>query len=150
MKSICLEIASALDEQGNLEEFTWDLFPVVPVERTLHLQSNGLPKIGVYIPAGGILVGKIGKTKSYYADKLPSSLEMHGLEFDALKAKFGTMWYDASVYASSDNAGVVVDAFFESRENRSVAVVIIDTSSTISGVQPSVSEVTSTVRSGIV
>jgi hypothetical protein len=126
MKSIRIEVAPVKDQQEQWEEFTWDLVPIVPAEKTLHLQNNGLPKTGGYVPAGGILVGKIGKTTAFRPGKMPSSLEMHGLEFDVLKSKFGSMWYDASFYANHDNAGLVIEAHFEPKDDCPVAVVLLD------------------------
>lgn len=131
MTFIRIEVTPALDEQGEWEEFTWDLVPVVPAEATMHLQGDGLPKIGAFVPAGGILVGKIGKTKAFRADKVPTALELHGLEFGALNARFGSMWYDASCYATSETAGNVVEAYFETTESRPHAIVVIGKNSEI-------------------
>ena len=125
MSAIRIEVAPTLDGQGEWEEFTWDLFPLVPAEATMHLQRDGLPKIGVFVPAGGILIGKIGKSKFFRADKMPTALELQGLEFSELKTKFGSMWYDASCYATAETAGTVAQACFETRNDHPVAVVIV-------------------------
>ena len=37
-----IEVGRERDSTGDLEEFTWDLFPVVPAELTVHLNSDGL------------------------------------------------------------------------------------------------------------
>jgi DNA-directed RNA polymerase beta subunit len=66
------------DELGEPEEFTWDLFPVVDSKATLHLDANGLPKVGTRTTPGMILVGKIGKTRSFDRSRQPSALELHG------------------------------------------------------------------------
>lgn len=146
MKSIRIVVTPVRDQVGEWEEFTWDLVPVIPAEKTLHLQSTGLPKVGTFVPPGGILVGKIGKTKAFRIDNLPNALDMHGLEFDALKVRFGSMWYDASCYATTETAGIVVDSHFEPlADDVQRAVVEIDTGSSVSPVSTAGSTVSSAV-----
>ena len=41
-----LEVDQGIDELGGLEEFSWDLFPVVDSSSTTRLEENGLPKKG--------------------------------------------------------------------------------------------------------
>lgn len=118
------EIDSKLDELGDPEELTWDLFPVVKSEDTSHLDENGLPKTGTTLESGMILVGKIGKTKDYSPDNEPSALDIHGLSFDELRRRFGHMWKDCSKRVPAEFHGVVVESKLETRDNgRQVAIV---------------------------
>ena len=73
-----------------------------------------------------ILVGKIGKTRSYDPSRQPSALEIHGLPFDELRSRFGHMWRDSSLYADSETTGVVIGASIESVQGKRIAVVILE------------------------
>jgi DNA-directed RNA polymerase beta subunit len=124
-----IELHQRVDETGELEEFTWDLFPLVNARKTLHLESSGLPKVGTRIRPGMILVGKIAKTRSYDPMRQPDALEIHGLDLEAVRSKYGHMWKDTSLYAREEHAGIVRDAFFLNAEGRSrVAVVELECS----------------------
>lgn len=104
------EVSSEKDELGELEEFSWDLSPVVSPEETSHLDENGLPKIGTSLTPGMILVGKIGKAKAYENSRKPTELEIHGLSFRELKDRFGHLWLDASTYVPEGVFGDVESA----------------------------------------
>jgi DNA-directed RNA polymerase beta subunit len=121
-----IEVVANIDELGEPEEFTFDLFPVVDSRATLHLAASGLPKIGTRIVPGMILVGKIGKTRTYDPSRTPSCLEIHGLPFDELRSQFGHMWSDSSLYADSETAGVVKQASIECVAGKQVAVIVIE------------------------
>ena len=121
-----IEVRQSADETGELEEFTWDLFPLVDASETLHLDRSGLPKVGSQIKPGMILVGKIAKTRFYDPDRQPNCLEIHGLEFQTLRSTYGHMWQNTSLYADEARSGVVKDAFLECQNGSTVAVVQIE------------------------
>ena len=121
-----VEVVATMDELGEMEEFAWDLFPVVDPQKTTHLDTNGLPKIGTRIVPGMIVVGKIGKTRHYNASKQPTSLEIHGLSFEELHSQYGSMWNDSSLYADSQTTGVVKEAYFEDYGGKRRAVVLLE------------------------
>ena len=75
-----IEVRQSADGTGQLEEFTWDLFPLVDASETLHLDRSGLPKVGSLIKPGMIVVGKIAKTRSYDPERQPTALEVQGLD----------------------------------------------------------------------
>ena len=103
------EVVAGVDELGEAEEFTWDLFPVVNPTMTTHWGTDGLPNIGTRITPRMIIVGKIGKTKntpterffSGYAPPGPSTLDIYALPFDELHARYGHMWKESSLYTAS-------------------------------------------------
>jgi DNA-directed RNA polymerase beta subunit len=121
-----IEVRQGTDETGALEEFSWDLFPLVNASETLHLESSGLPKVGTRIEPGMIIVGKIGRSRFYDPERQPAALEIHGLDFETLRSRYGPMWKDTSLYADEATAGVVSDAGFESQDGSTVAVVQIE------------------------
>jgi DNA-directed RNA polymerase beta subunit len=121
-----IRILAGIDERGEPEDFTWDLFPLVPAEATLHLNRWGVPHPGTEIKEGMILVGKIGKSKSFSEDQIPTALEIHAYEFPTLKAKFGHLWVDRSVYAKKADTGIVIHAKVEPIDGREVAVVELE------------------------
>ena len=121
-----IEVQQSADETGELEEFTWDLFPLVDASETLHLDRSGLPKVGSLIKPGMIIVGKIAKTRSYDPERQPTALEIHGLDLQTLRSTYGHMWQDTSLYADEARSGVVRDAFLECRDGSTVAVVQIE------------------------
>ena len=118
-----IEVLQGIDETGQPEEFTFDLIPVIDDARTVHLDGNGLPRLGSRILPGMILVGKIGRTQSYDPEKQPNALELHGLSFDELHAKYGQMWRDASVYATDETSGIVTKAVLIEEAGQKKAVV---------------------------
>lgn len=124
-----METTQNADELGEPEEFTWDLFPAVESAKTLHLQANGLPKVGARILPGMIIVGKIGKTKKYDPVHQPTPLEIQGLPFAELTRKYGGMWKDTSLYAGPMTTYIVKDAYFESIPGKQKAVVILEENS---------------------
>jgi len=121
-----ITVVAGKDELGEPEQFTWDLFPVVAPERTLHLDENGLPKAGTRIAPGMVLVGKIGQTRSFDPSRRPNALELHGLSFDELRSRYGGIWYDASTYADNETAGIIEHASLETAYGQQVAVVFIN------------------------
>jgi DNA-directed RNA polymerase beta subunit len=123
--NIRVEAIADKDETGAWEEITWDLFPVVDPAMTLHLDSNGLPKVGTPITPGMILIGKIGKTHDYDPSRQPTTLEIQGLPFEELRLRYGNMWKDLSLYADAGTSGLVKDAFIESCQGKQRAVVIL-------------------------
>lgn len=127
-----VDVQQDVDETGALEEFTWDLFPMVDASETTHLLESGLPKLGTPIKPGMIIVGKIAKTRFYNADRQPTALEIEGLDRQALFLKYGGMWHDTSLYADEAHSGVVRSASFERRNGLMVAVVVIETEVAVS------------------
>ncbi len=107
---IVFEVEANYDELGELEEFTWDLWPTVEAEKTLHLDENGLPRIGSHLSPGMIVVGKIGKTKAYCSERKPTSLELHGLSEAELHDKFGHLWKHTSQCVPDGVSGIVEEA----------------------------------------
>jgi DNA-directed RNA polymerase beta subunit len=121
-----IEVQQSADETGELEEFTWDLFPLVDASETTHLDETGLPKIGTRIRAGMIIVGKIAKTRSYDPERKPTAIEIQGLERQTLCSKYGDMWRDTSLYADEAQSGVVRGASFVQRDGSTVAIILIE------------------------
>lgn len=121
-----VEVRQNVDETGELEEFSWDLFPIVDASVTLHLDRSGLPKVGTHIETGMILVGKIARTRAYDPELQPTSLEIHGLDRTTLCRKYGGMWRDTSLYADESHSGVVRGASFVQRDGSTFAVVVIE------------------------
>lgn len=120
-----IEIRRERDSAGDLEEFTWDLFPVLPAEVTLHLDSNGLPKLGTEIRPGMIVVGKIGRSPTYDSNCQPTSIEANGLSFDELHAKYAHQWRNTSFYATPETVGTVTEAYLSGAGETQRAVVIL-------------------------
>lgn len=118
-----VEVNQEVDEYGLPVEFTWDLFPVVAAGETLHLDENGLPNKGTLIQPGMILVGKIGRTMTFDPFVKPSALEVHGLSFEELSAKYGHMWRNYSVIATSQHSGVVESAFLKETASGAKAII---------------------------
>lgn len=118
-----VEVNQELDEYGLPVELTWDLFPLIAASETQHLDENGLPKKGTLIQPGMILVGKIGRTKRFDPAIKPSALEIHGLSFEELQAKYGHLWKNYSVIATSENSGVVEKAFLKKTANGAKAII---------------------------
>jgi DNA-directed RNA polymerase beta subunit len=121
-----IEVQQNVDQTGEFEEFTWDLFPLVDAAETSHLDESGLPKLGARIKAGTIIVGKIAKTRSYDPGRQPTALEIHGLDRQTLVSKYGGMWLDTSLYADEAHAGFVRGASFMQRNGSTVAVILIE------------------------
>ena len=76
MKMNRVEVTQEVDEYGLPVEFTWDLFPLVAASETQHLDENGLPKKGMLVQPGMILVGKMGRTKKFDPSVKPSPLAL--------------------------------------------------------------------------
>ena len=123
MKRTRVTVQQGLDEQGDLEEFTWDLFPVVDPQLTRHLDENGLPRTGAKIVPGMVLVGKLGKSSTYHESAHPSPLEVQGLHFSALCSLYGHLWKNTSLYSTEEHCGTVENAYFEKDQGRLRAVV---------------------------
>lgn len=115
-----VQFTRELDELGAFVEMSWDLFPLVDADRTSHLSQDGLPKVGTRILPGMILIGAIGKSRSFDPNRQPSALEIHGLAFDEIRRYYGDMWVDASVYADANSTGVVKEAKFLDEYHASV------------------------------
>lgn len=113
MKVEHIRIRHELDATGEPVAMTWDLFPLIDGSKTRHLDERGLPRPGTHLHQGMIAVGRIGKTIQFDPDHQPSALEVHGLPFDALRAKYGSMWRDFSIYATPETSGVVRQATLE-------------------------------------
>jgi DNA-directed RNA polymerase beta subunit len=107
---IKFEVQANPDETGELEEFTCDLFPVVSSKSTLHLDDEALPKVGVLLSPGMIVVGKIGKTRAFLLERKPTSLEIHGMTFQELNKRFSHLWKNSSEYMPEGVHGVVESA----------------------------------------
>lgn len=121
------EVPVNVDDTGEAEELSWDLFPLVDPRETIHLGEYGLPKIGALVMPGMILVGKIGKSRSYSAFRKPTCLEIHTLGFEELKHQFGHGWVDTSLRAPADCYGVVVESRIDvSETGQHIAVVHIE------------------------
>ena len=123
-KSAVFEIVAEQDELGGIEEFSWDLSPVVNPEDTSHLDENGLPKIGTVVSPGMVLVGKIGKSKAHATDRKPTNLEIHGLEFDEFKDQFGHLWVDGSAYVPDGVFGEVESAELRPNNDGNLAAIV--------------------------
>lgn len=126
VESLVINVVAQLDATGEFEVFTFDLFPLVPAEATLHLEESGLPKIGTRIEKGMVIVGLIGKSESFDLDNRPTALEIHGEGRDHVCKKYGHMWVDRSTYANDQQTGVVSAARIENCEGGFVAIVEIE------------------------
>jgi hypothetical protein len=118
-----LDVEQEVDATGELEEYSWDLFPIMDSNETLHLQASGLPKLGTWTAPGMIIVGKIGKTRFFDPAHQPTALEIHGLDREELATKYGRMWNNKSLYADDKIFGLVEEAYFLSKNGRQVAIV---------------------------
>ena len=115
------------DELGEFEETSWDLSPKVSPHETMHLDQNGLPKIGVQLEPGMILFGRIGKAKAYATDRKPTDLEIHSLSFTDLNEQFGHLWTDSAERVPLDVHGTVIESEIELRpDGKKVAVVRVN------------------------
>jgi DNA-directed RNA polymerase beta subunit len=122
-----ITVTANLDEQGDPEEFTFDLFEVVPGSETLHLDSNGLPRVGTVITPGMIIVGKIGKRASFDRERRPNALELHSWSFEEIRAKYGSTVRDGAIHADATTAGIVVfSALTKAPDGRDMATVVIE------------------------
>jgi DNA-directed RNA polymerase beta subunit len=121
-----IEAMQGIDELGEVEELSHDLFPIVDGSETSHLGEFGLPKPGTIIKPGMIIIGKIGKTLHYRDDFQPNVLEIHAWTTDELRAKYGHTWKNTSVYATPGMEGVVSNAYLEQTPLGTRAVVEID------------------------
>lgn len=120
-----IEVGRERDSTGDLEEFTWDLFPVVPAEFTRHLDSDGLPKVGTEIKPGMIVVGKIGKSSTFNRECQPTPGEANWLSFEELRDKYGHQWCNSSYYATSETVGTVTEAYLSGDGETQRAVVVL-------------------------
>jgi hypothetical protein len=121
-----IRVLADIDERGEPEVLTWDLFPLVPTEVTRHLSTSGVPHPGTEIKEGMILVGKIGKSRAFSEEQVPSPLEIHSSDFSTLKAKFGHLWVDRSVYAGKADTRTVVQAKVELSDGHEVAIIELE------------------------
>jgi DNA-directed RNA polymerase beta subunit len=125
MSFLVLKVKQALDELGNLEEFTQDVGDVTNSASFEHLDEDGLPRVGTHVSEGMLLIGKVGATKSYSKDKRPGAFEAYTLPEEELKERWRELIYDGSFYVPEGVSGVVKDAHLEEEEGRLVAVVEI-------------------------
>lgn len=117
-----------LDETAEPVAMTWDLFPLIDASETRHLDENGLPKPGTSLREGMIVAGRIGKTKQFNPARQLSALEVHGLPFDALRAKYGAMWRDYSIHATPEMTGIVRQVTLEeTRDGLTAAIELSET-----------------------
>jgi hypothetical protein len=123
MRILTVTVQQFIDETGLPEEFSWDLFAIVPAGETVHLDQDGLSKVGTKITAGMIIVGKVGRSSKYSQSALPTCLEIHALDFSQLKARFGHLWIDGSLYATEDTVGKVLSARLDRTETLATAIV---------------------------
>jgi hypothetical protein len=122
MRTVQIVVEQGLDEKGQPEEFTWDLYPLVDSAEMQHLTDDGLPKKGTFIKQGMVIVGKTGRGHAFDPEKLPNSLELHALDREQLGAKYRDYWTNTSCYASRD-MGRVTGARFETRGGKLCAIV---------------------------
>jgi DNA-directed RNA polymerase beta subunit len=119
-------VKQQLDEKGQPEEFTWDFAPLgdssVAPE---HLTDDGLPKKGTVVKQGMVLVGKLGRGAAFDPDRMPTALELHGLEPEELNAKYANFWTNTSCYATEEMEGTVENAYFETVDGTLCAIVEI-------------------------
>jgi hypothetical protein len=121
-----IEVSQELDETGEPEQFTWDLWAVVNPDLTLHLDGEGLPKAGTQIRLGMILVGKLAKTHQFDPDFRPGVLDVHALPFKELHEKFGYMWKNSSFYATKAHCGTVRKAWLSGAPGNLKAIIEIE------------------------
>jgi DNA-directed RNA polymerase subunit beta len=122
-----LVVPQQIDETGIPEEFSRDLFPLVELAETSHLDTSGLPKIGTRILPGMIIVGRIARTKEFDPSTKISSLEIHGSTFEEVRRKYGAMWVDRSLYADAATSDIVNDAKLARKDDGlSMAIVELD------------------------
>ena len=119
-------VVQGIDEKGEPEEFTSDLFPNIDSNATDHLDENGLPRIGTQIRPGMIVVGKHGQSATYEKSKLPTSQDLHGLSQTELNQKYGHLWKVTPVYADRESVGVVTAAYLEEANGKQQAIIELD------------------------
>ena len=118
-----IQVDQQIDELGEPEVFTWDLFPLVEAQKTAHLYDEGLPRLGTRITPGMIIIGKIAKTRDFDPNNQPNAVEKHTWTLDELRETYGAMWKDTSVYATRDTSGIVSLAMIVQVGDRFRAVV---------------------------
>jgi DNA-directed RNA polymerase beta subunit len=101
------------DELGLPEEFTAEVGILVGEENVAHLADDGLPKPGVFVKAGMVLIGKWGCRKEYQRSLVPKPIEFQWLPPSELAERMSTLVEDRSYYVSSDEEGTVVSAYFQ-------------------------------------
>lgn len=118
------EVVANLDEIGDEEEFSWDLVPLVNSSETIHLDPNGLPKLGTIMTPGMIMIGKIGKSKAYPSSRKPTALEIAALSFQDLRSQFGHLWIDSSLRVPSGLRGKVVECRIDVAETGRLKAIV--------------------------
>src|ERR1035438_3318958 len=126
MGQVTVSMVQGFDDQGDLQQFTWDLIPLVAPQETMHLGENGLPKKGTLIKPGMIIIGSIGKSSHYKAEDEPDPIEWNRYEADEMRAKYGHMWKDMSLRANVNQTGQVVDAWLRDLGGRVEVGVVIE------------------------
>jgi DNA-directed RNA polymerase beta subunit len=125
MNTIRIIVAQGVDEKGEPEEFTCDLYPLVDSGELRHLDNNGLPTKGTEIREGMVVVGKTGRGSAFDAQHMPNSLELNGLSREKLLATYPNYWTNTSYYATKETEGTVENACFETVDSKLCAVVEI-------------------------
>jgi DNA-directed RNA polymerase beta subunit len=116
-------LAQQLDKVGDLEEFTSDSSLIVERCRTVHLNDDGLPKVGADVYPGMCLIAKFGATESFDKSKLPNDMESLATDEVTLICKYGYMFYDASLYVPEGLYGLVEHAEFLENDGMLTAIV---------------------------
>lgn len=123
---VILESLVEIDETGEEEVLTNDLFPLVDLTFTSHLDEQGLPKIGTFLKPGMIAIGKIAYSRAALYERKPTDLEIHALDRETIKSKFGHLWENRSVYVPEDVTGIVEKAeIIQLPSGKSKAIVAI-------------------------
>jgi len=123
MKITRIIVEQAIDEKGQLEEFTSDIYPLVDSGDVLHLEDNGLPKSGTLIADGMVIVGKTGRGAAFDPGVMPTAIEWQGLEREELATRYANYWTNTSRYATKETEGTVVRAYFETKGGKLCAIV---------------------------
>jgi DNA-directed RNA polymerase beta subunit len=118
-------VPQGVDCQGEPEEFTVDLYPLVDSRLLLHINEDGLPIPGTHVKKGMIIVAKTGRGPSFDSKHMPNSLELHGLPREELADRYKNYWTNTSCYATSEMEGTVEKAYFQTVDGKLCAVVEI-------------------------
>lgn len=128
---ITIKVKQFPDEFGDTEEFTSDVSVLVGDDAAVHLDSDGLPKVGTALRIGMIAVGKLGRKRGFSREKMPRSVDLRFFSPEEIQRRYRELVYNASRYILANEQGTVVEAFFDGVEPSRIAIVRI--------VQPAVS-----------
>ena len=126
MSVVTIEATCERDALGELEVFTFDLFAVVPPEKTRHLEENGLPRIGTKLSPGDIVIGRLAKSRTHDTSVRIDDRDLYVLSFEELNKKYGHMWVNRSVYAAANQVGTVKSARLVEENGVTRAIVELD------------------------